>query len=107
MKNITVRGTTTGIKAIGAHIIVQASQFYNCTTAIDAKGAQASMTVLDSTGIDVGTFILAANANGLSQNNLILENLKNEGRTLVVGSETLITGSVLKQWVRGPVVSLS
>ena len=64
------------------------------------------MTVLDSTGTDVGTFILAVNTNGLSQNNLILENLKNEGRTLVVGSETLITGSVLKQWVRGPVVSL-
>ncbi|KAF1950164.1 pectin lyase-like protein [Byssothecium circinans] len=101
MKNITVRGTKVGIKTTGAHIIVQNSDFRDCTIAIDATAAQASFTVLDSTATNVDTFLLAADAKGVSTNNLILENIKNAGKTVVVGSSTVVQGNVVGQWSTG------
>ncbi|KAF2828571.1 exo-beta-1,3-glucanase [Ophiobolus disseminans] len=102
-KNITTRGTKVGIKTVGAHVLVQASDFRDADVAIDGSGVQASLTVLDSVGVNVGTFVLAADAKGVSRNNLIIENVKNPGRTVVVGLMPVLLGDVVGQWIRGPV----
>ncbi|KAL2831101.1 pectate lyase superfamily protein-domain-containing protein [Aspergillus cavernicola] len=99
-KNIIFNGTNTGVIAGGTDIVFLGCQFNNGHTGIDATGTTGSLTVVDSSGSELRTFVVSGNSDNAG-NSIILENIQNSGVTVSLGGKAVLNGSVLDTWVRG------
>lgn len=102
-KNIVFSGTKTGVIAGGTDIIFLGCQFNNGRTGIDAVGTSGSLTVVDSSASGLEHFVIAGKSEGAG-NSVILENVQNNGATVTVDGNTLVSGSIENTWVRGDLV---
>lgn len=103
IKNTVFAGTTTGIVAGGTDIVLLGCQFSNGKTGIDATGTSGSLTVIDSSGSELESFLVSSTPNGAG-NAIILENIQNTGTTVNLGGQAVVSGSVPNTWVRGDMV---
>jgi hypothetical protein len=103
IKNTVFAGTTTGIVAGGTDIVLLGCQFNNGKTGIDATGTSGSLTVIDSSGSGLESFLISSNPNGAG-NAIVLENIQNTGITVNLGGQAVVSGSVPNTWVRGDMV---
>jgi glucan 1,3-beta-glucosidase len=107
IKGMSFRGCNTGIRANGFNVVVHNSSFTGCTTGINAYGVSGSLTVLDTVSSNVGTLVSSADT-GTAQNSIILENVINDGKTVVLDNSPNppLTGNVPNTWVHGNMVTL-
>jgi glucan 1,3-beta-glucosidase len=103
LKNVSFSGTTTGIKAGGTDIVVIGAYFEYAATGIDASGTSGSLTVVDTTGSDIGTLISSYDS-GSASNSIILENIQNAGNTVTLNGNAVLHGNVADTWVHGDYV---
>ncbi|EED13452.1 exo-beta-1,3-glucanase, putative [Talaromyces stipitatus ATCC 10500] len=104
LKNIKTSGTTTGIKAGGFSVVCQACSFAYAATGIDATGVSGTITVIDSSGSNLGVFLQGTNSGGAG-NSVVLENVSYSGTTVQLSGSTVLTGSVTDTWVYGDLYS--
>jgi len=96
---------TTGMNiASGFNVVVSASTFTDCFTGIGATNAFGSLTLLDSNGRNVDALVRSSNSDPAGHF-IILENVKSDGKTVVLNNNALVTGDVSNTWVHGDVVS--
>ncbi|KAL4754873.1 hypothetical protein BDW72DRAFT_200536 [Aspergillus terricola var. indicus] len=100
IKNAVFAGTTTGIVAGGTDIVLLGCQFSIGKTGIDATGTSGSLTVIDSSGSGLESFLISSNPKGAG-NAIILENIENTGTTVNLGGQAVVSGSIPNTWVRG------
>ena len=103
LKGMTFNRCHTGLKGGGMNLVVSNSTFVNCTTGIDASSVGGSFTCLDSVGYNLGTFVSSYDSPTPS-NSLILENIENNGNTVVLNNKPVVTGNIPNTWVHGNVV---
>ncbi|KAI9374056.1 pectate lyase superfamily protein-domain-containing protein [Aspergillus egyptiacus] len=99
-KNIVFTGTDTGVIAGGTDIVFLGCQFNNGHTGINATGTSGSLTVIDSSGSGLESFVTSGNPSGAG-NSIILDNIQNSGVTVRLGGQVVLSGSVPNTWVRG------
>ncbi|OCL04180.1 glycoside hydrolase family 55 protein [Glonium stellatum] len=99
-KNITIISATTGVIAGGTNLVFIGCTFKNVETGINANGISGSLTVIDSTGSNLGSLITSYDS-GNAGNSIILENVANSGNTVTLGSSVVKSGSVIDTWVHG------
>ncbi|KAI7973940.1 hypothetical protein EIK77_001351 [Talaromyces pinophilus] len=92
LKNIKTSGTTTGISAGGFSVVCQACSFQYAATGIDATGVSGTITVIDSSGLDLGVFLSGTNSGGAG-NSVVLENVSYSGTTVQMSGSTYSSGS--------------
>lgn len=103
-KNISFSGTTTGVQAGGTDIVFLGCRFEQGTLGIDAQGTSGSLTVVDTTGVGMGTLISSSSSN-TAGNSIVLDNVQNSGATVKIGGQTTLSGNVANTWVHGHLVS--
>jgi glucan 1,3-beta-glucosidase len=103
-KNITFIGCTTGVITGGTNIVFTASFFQYCTTGIDASGTGGSLLLIDSSADGVGSLVSSYDS-GSAGNSIVLENVQNNGNTVVLNGSPVLTGNVDDTWVHGNIVS--
>ncbi|KAL3453731.1 pectate lyase superfamily protein-domain-containing protein [Aspergillus insuetus] len=99
-KNLVFTGTNTGVIAGGTDIVLLGCQFNGGQTGIDATGTSGSLTVIDSSGSGLTTFVASGTPDGAG-NSIILENIQNTGATVSLGGKVVYSGSVPDTWIRG------
>ncbi|BCR94046.1 glycoside hydrolase family 55 protein [Aspergillus luchuensis] len=99
-KNISFSGTTTGVQAGGTDIVFLGCRFEQGTLGIDAQGTSGSLTVVDTTGVGMGTLISSSSSN-TAGNSIVLDNVQNSGATVKIGGQTTLSGNVANTWVHG------
>lgn len=104
-KGLRFTGTKIGAVAGGTDIVFMDCHFEQGDIGIDAGGTSGSMTVIDSTGAGLNSFIVSGDT-GNAGNAIILENIQNTGTTVTLGGEVKLSGPVTDTWVHGTVVSL-
>ena len=102
-KGINFNRCTTGVKTGGFNLVFTSCTFTNCSTGIDASGTTGSLTLLDSNGTNIGALVNSYDS-GNAANSLILENIRNNGNTVVLNGNTKVLGNVLNTWVHGNMV---
>jgi hypothetical protein len=106
LKGITFNGATTGILATAFELVCVHCSFSNGAVGIEASGVSGSLTVIDSTGYNLGTLVSSSNAGGSAENSIVLENVQiTNGNTVTLNSTILPLGSVTDTWVHGNTVS--
>jgi glucan 1,3-beta-glucosidase len=103
-KNLVFTGTNTGVVAGGTDIVLLGCQFNGGQTGIDATGTSGSLTVIDSSGSGLTTFVASGTPDGAG-NSIILENIQNTGATVSLGGKVVHSGSIPDTWIRGDLVS--
>jgi hypothetical protein len=103
-KNITIISATTGVVADGTNLIFVGCTFKDIETGINANGISGSLTLIDSTGSNLGSLITSYDS-GNAGNSIILENVVNSGNTVTLGGSVVKSGSVTGTWVHGSYVS--
>ncbi|RAL02841.1 glycoside hydrolase family 55 protein [Aspergillus ibericus CBS 121593] len=103
-KNISFTGTTTGVQAGGTDIVFLGCHFESGDVGIDAQGTSGSLTVVDSTGVSMGTLV-SSYSSGTAGNSIVLDNVQNSGPTVKLGGRTVWSGNVPDTWVHGNVYS--
>ena len=103
-KNITIISATTGVVAGGTNLVFVGCRFKNVETGINANGISGSLTLIDSTGSNLGSLITSYDS-GSAGNSIVLENVVNSGNTVTLGSSVVKSGSVTGTWVHGNYVS--
>lgn len=103
-KNITIISATTGVVAGGTNLVFVGCTFKNVETGINANGISGSLTLIDSTGSNLGSLITSYDS-GNAGNSIVLENVVNSGNTVTLGSSVVKSGSVTGTWVHGNYVS--
>ncbi|OJJ44259.1 hypothetical protein ASPZODRAFT_18453 [Penicilliopsis zonata CBS 506.65] len=99
-KNLTFSGTTTGVIAGGTNIVFVGCHFEGGTTGIDASSTSGSLTVIDTTGSNMGTLVSTTDS-GTAGNSIILENIQNSGNTASFSGVVQVAGDVPETWVHG------
>ncbi|GLA29055.1 hypothetical protein AnigIFM63326_006943 [Aspergillus niger] len=99
-KNISFSGTTTGVEAGGTDIVFLGCRFEQGTLGIDAQGTSGSLTVVDTTGVGMGTLI-SSSSSSTAGNSIVLDNVQNSGATVKIGGQTTLSGNVANTWVHG------
>lgn len=102
-KNIVFTGTNTGVIAGGTDIVFLGCQFSGGHTAINATGTSGSLTVIDSSGSGLQTFVTSKNT-GTAENSIILENIQNVGTTVTLDGTATVSGNIPNTWVHGNMV---
>lgn len=102
-KNLTFSGTTTGVVAVGANIVFLGCRFENGHVGVDANGISGSLTIIDSKGSGLNSFVVSSNSGGAG-NAIILENVENSGTTVSLGNNAVLSGNVPDTWVHGNLV---
>lgn len=105
-KGLTFQGTKTGIVTGGTDIVFLGCQFQNGKLGIDASGTSGSLTVIDSTGSGMETFIVSGSS-GTAANSIILDNVQNSGTTVNLAGDKVLTGNVWNTWVHGNLVGFT
>lgn len=105
LKNIVINGANTGIVAGAFNLVVQGCTFENGAVGIEASGVSGSLTVIDTTGSNMGTLISSNTAGGSPENSMILENVQMSGNTVTLSGSVVLTDSVTDTWMRGNEVS--
>jgi glucan 1,3-beta-glucosidase len=116
IKDVTFTGCKTGVLiSHGFDIVFQGLQFSNCELGVNATtggvGNVGSFALVDSVASNVGTLVLTKSQNITTGNvttttgddSIVIDNLQvqNVDKTVVAGSQTILTGSVPKTWVYG------
>lgn len=102
-KSLRFTGTTIGVVAGGTDIVFMDCHFEQGDIGIDAGGTSGSLTVIDSTGSGLNSFIISNNS-GNAGNAIILENIQNTGATVTLEGQTKLSGPVTDTWVHGTMV---
>jgi glucan 1,3-beta-glucosidase len=102
-RNLSFTGTTTGVVAGGTNIVFLGCRFQQGDVGIDASGTSGSLTVIDSSGSGLDSFITSGDSGGAG-NAIILENVQNTGVAVSLAGKPVLTGSVSGAWVHGDVV---
>src|ERR1700678_701820 len=106
IKGVTFDGCTTGVVITGCFDCVFVDcTFENAATGISASGDSGTLALIDSTGSSVGTLVSGVTPYQ-GYNNVILENIVNDGITFAADGNTLVSGNVADTWVLGGVVRL-
>jgi glucan 1,3-beta-glucosidase len=106
IKGVTFDGCTTGVVVTGCFDCVFVDcTFENAATGISASGDSGTLALIDSTGSSVGTLVSGVTPYQ-GYNNVILENIVNDGITFAADGNTLVSGNVADTWVLGGVVRL-
>lgn len=103
-KNITIISATTGVVAGGINLVFVGCTFENVEIGINANGISGSLTLIDSTGSNLGSLVTSYDS-GNAGNSIVLENVVNSGNTVTLGSSVVKSGSVTGTWVHGNYVS--
>jgi glucan 1,3-beta-glucosidase len=103
-KNLVFTGTNTAVVAGGTDIVFLGCQFNGGQIGIDATGTSGSLTVIDSRGSGLTSFVASGTPDGAG-NSIILENIQNSGATVSLGGKVVHSGSIPNTWVRGDIVS--
>ena len=103
-KGMSFNRCTIEMRAVGFNVVVSASTFTNCFTGIDASGTSGSLTLLDSNGTNLDAFVRSSDSSSAG-NSIILENIRNDNRTVVLNNKALVTGDVPNTWWHGNILS--
>ncbi|KAI9035159.1 exo-beta-1 [Aspergillus affinis] len=101
-KSLRFTGTKIGVIAGGTDIVFMDCHFEQGDIGIDAGGTSGSLTVIDSSGSGLNSFIVSGDS-GNAGNAIILENIQNTGTTVTLGGEAKLSGPVADTWVHGTV----
>ncbi len=109
LKDITINGAHVGIAAGGFNLVCLQCNLQNGAVGIDASGVSGSITVIDSSGLSLGTFISSSSPGGTAGNSIILDNISvdNSGATVTLNGQSVFEGSIADTWVSGNLVSAS
>ncbi|KAG2413903.1 hypothetical protein HFD88_003093 [Aspergillus terreus] len=99
-RNLKFRGTLTGVIAGGTNIVFLGCSFEAGDVAIKADSTSGSLTVIDSTGSNMRTFI-TSNDSHSAGNAIILDNVENSGETVKLGDKVVLSGRTSGTWVHG------
>ncbi|KAF9892794.1 hypothetical protein FE257_000383 [Aspergillus nanangensis] len=100
-RNLRFKGTSTGVMAGGTNIVFVDCHFEEGKVGINATSTSGSLTVVDSTGANMDTLIIAKETSDAG-NAIILENIENSGKTVDIGgNRTILNGNVQDTWVHG------
>ncbi|KAF7589366.1 hypothetical protein BBP40_004414 [Aspergillus hancockii] len=88
-RNLTFTGTTTGVVAGGTNIVFLGCRFSQGDVGIEASGTSGSLTVIDSSGSGLNTFVNSTDSGGAG-NAIILENVQNSVKVRA-GGQTVTT----------------
>ena len=102
-RNLKFRGTSTGVIAGGTNIVFLGCSFEAGDVAIKANSTSGSLTVIDSAGSNIGTFITSSDSHSAG-NAIILENVQNSGDTVKLGDKVVLSGGTSNTWVHGTLV---
>lgn len=104
-KNIKTNGTTTGMKASGNSVVCLACSFANTGTGIDASVVGGVLSVIDTTGTNVGTLISGSSSSGAGHS-IVLDNISNSGTTVSIDGKAVVNDDVADTWVYGSLVRI-
>jgi hypothetical protein len=105
-RNLKFRGTLTGVIAGGTNIVFLGCSFEAGDVAIKADSTSGSLTVIDSTGSNMRTFI-TSNDSHSAGNAIILDNVENSGDTVKLGDKVVLSGRTSGTWVHGTLVRVA
>ncbi|KAL9612606.1 MAG: hypothetical protein Q9167_002812 [Letrouitia subvulpina] len=89
LKGMSFNRCNTGIRANGFNFVVHNSSFADCTTGIDAHGVLGSLTVLDTTGTNIGTLYAPGKPEKQFEDGEFLT--AERGSTLTIGGNNYFT----------------
>ncbi|KAL4897565.1 pectate lyase superfamily protein-domain-containing protein [Aspergillus ambiguus] len=99
-RNLKFKGTTVGAVVGGTNVVFLGGSFEEGDIGIKAHDISGSLTVIDSTGNNLGTFITSYESNSAG-NAIILENIQNTGSTVNLDGNVILSGNVPDTWVHG------
>ena len=104
LKNITFRDTATGVVAAAFDLVLLGCHWENNSFGVNAQSISGSLTVIDSSGVNVFTLIKTQDSS-TAAHSIILENVRNQGATVVIGDSEALAGSDIPDtWIRGDLV---